>query len=221
MQIARDRDAPDRARTCSSDRHLNNFTGANQMSKSSAVKAAPGHAGDSFVIDVEKIRADARQHMDEGPVTPSYGADRETVLKLLNDSLATEIVCTLRYKRHYFMAKGIHSEAVAQEFLQHANEEQQHADTLAERIVQLGGAPNFAPDGLSSCSHSEYSEGKDLIDMIRENLIAERIAIDTYREIIRYLGDKDVTTRRIFEEILAVEEEHADDMADLLQGRNG
>ena len=191
------------------------------MSKSSAVKAAPGHSGDAFVIDVEKIRADARQHMDEGPVTPSYGADRETVLKLLNDSLATEIVCTLRYKRHYFMAKGIHSEAVAQEFLQHATEEQQHADTLAERIVQLGGAPNFAPDGLTSRSHSEYSEGKDLIDMIRENLIAERIAIDTYREIIRYLGDKDVTTRRIFEEILAVEEEHADDMADLLQGRNG
>ncbi|SAK95189.1 ferritin-like domain-containing protein [Caballeronia ptereochthonis] len=191
------------------------------MSKSSAVKAAPSHSGDAFVIDVEKIRADARQHMDEGPVTASYGADRETVLKLLNDSLATEIVCTLRYKRHYFMAKGIHSEAVAQEFLQHANEEQQHADTLAERIVQLGGAPNFAPDGLSSRSHSEYSEGKDLIDMIRENLIAERIAIDTYREIIRYLGDKDVTTRRIFEEILAVEEEHADDMADLLQGRDG
>jgi bacterioferritin len=189
------------------------------MSKSSAVKAAPGQSSDAFVLDVEKIRADARQHMDEGAVTTGYGADRETVLKLLNDSLATEIVCTLRYKRHYFMAKGIHSEAVAQEFLEHANEEQQHADTLAERIVQLGGAPNFAPDGLSSRSHSEYNEGKDLIDMIRENLIAERIAIDTYREIIRYLGDKDVTTRRIFEEILAVEEEHADDMADLLTGR--
>jgi bacterioferritin len=191
------------------------------MSKSSAVKAAPSTSSDPFVIDVEKIRNDARQHMDEGPVTASYGADRETVLKLLNDSLATEIVCTLRYKRHYFMAKGIHSEAVAQEFLEHANEEQEHADTLAERIVQLGGEPNFAPDGLASRSHSEYSEGKDLIDMIRENLIAERIAIDTYREIIRYLGDKDVTTRRLFEDILAVEEEHADDMADLLEGRNG
>jgi bacterioferritin len=190
------------------------------MSKSSAVKVAPQDKG-AFILDVEKIRADARQHMDEGPVTPSYGADRETVLKLLNDSLATEIVCTLRYKRHYFMAKGIHSEAVAQEFLEHANEEQEHADTLAERIVQLGGEPNFAPDSLVSRSHSEYQEGKDLIDMIRENLIAERIAIDTYREIIRYLGDKDVTTRRIFEEILAVEEEHADDMADLLEGRNG
>ncbi|BAN22731.1 ferritin-like domain-containing protein [Caballeronia insecticola] len=191
------------------------------MSKSSAVKAAPSQPHDAFVIDVEKIRADARQHMDDGPVTSTYGADRETVLKLLNDSLATEIVCTLRYKRHYFMAKGIHSEAVAQEFLEHANEEQEHADTLAERIVQLGGEPDFAPEGLASRSHSEYSEGKDLIDMIRENLIAERIAIDTYREIIRYLGDKDVTTRRIFEEILAVEEEHADDMADLLEGRNG
>ncbi|SPB17653.1 ferritin Dps family protein [Caballeronia novacaledonica] len=191
------------------------------MSKSSAVKAESSQSSGAFVLDVEKIRADARQHMDEGAVTTGYGADRETVLKLLNDSLATEIVCTLRYKRHYFMAKGIHSEAVAQEFLEHANEEQEHADTLAERIVQLGGAPNFAPDGLSSRSHSEYNEGKDLIDMIRENLIAERIAIDTYREIIRYLGDKDVTTRRIFEDILAVEEEHADDMADLLEGRNG
>ncbi|SAL76077.1 ferritin Dps family protein [Caballeronia arvi] len=191
------------------------------MSKSSAVKAAPNQSTDAFVLDLDKIRADARQHMDEGPVTSSYGADRETVLKLLNDSLATEIVCTLRYKRHYFMAKGIHSEAVAQEFLEHANEEQEHADTLAERIVQLGGEPNFAPDSLKSRSHSEYKEGHDLIDMIRENLIAERIAIDTYREIIRYLGDKDVTTRRLFEDILAVEEEHADDMADLLAGRNG
>jgi bacterioferritin len=191
------------------------------MAKSSAAKAAPQESRDAFVLDLDKIRADARQHMDEGPVTSSYGADRETVLKLLNDSLATEIVCVLRYKRHYFMAKGIHSEAVAQEFLEHANEEQEHADTLAERIVQLGGEPNFAPDSLKSRSHSEYKEGRDLIDMIRENLIAERIAIDTYREIIRYLGDKDVTTRRLFEEILAVEEEHADDMADLLEGRDG
>ena len=191
------------------------------MSKSSAVNTGSNQSTDAFVLDVEKIRADARQHMDEGAVTEGYGADRETVLKLLNDSLATEIVCTLRYKRHYFMAKGIHSEAVAAEFAQHAAEEQEHADTLAERIVQLGGEPNFAPDSLKSRAHSEYKEGQDLIDMIRENLIAERIAIDTYREIIRYLGEKDVTTRRIFEEILAVEEEHADDMADLLAGRNG
>jgi bacterioferritin len=191
------------------------------MSKSSAAKAEPVQSKDPFVLDVEKIRADARQHMDDGPVTSTYGADREVVLKLLNDALATEIVCVLRYKRHYFMAKGIHSEAVATEFAEHAAEEQEHADTLAERIVQLGGEPNFAPDSLKSRSHSEYKEGSDLIDMIRENLIAERIAIDTYREIIRYLGEKDVTTRRIFEEILAVEEEHADDMADLLEGRNG
>jgi bacterioferritin len=196
------------------------------MSKASAVSAAPQQSSssgktDPFVLDVEKIRSDARKHMDEGPITSTYGADREVVLKLLNDALATEIVCTLRYKRHYFMAKGIHSEAVAQEFAEHASEEQEHADTLAERIVQLGGAPNFAPDSLKSRSHSEYKEGNNLIDMIRENLIAERIAIDTYREIIRYLGDKDVTTRRLFETILAVEEEHADDMADLLEGRDG
>jgi bacterioferritin len=172
-----------------------------------------------FVMDVERIRAQARKDMDEGPVTQTYGANRDTVLKLLNGALATELVCTLRYKRHYFMAKGINSEAVAQEFLEHANEEQEHADTLAARIVQLGGEPDFAPDSLTARSHSEYKEGENLTDMIRENLVAERIAIDTYREIIRYLGDGDVTTRRIFEEILAVEEEHADDMADLLAGR--
>ncbi|CAB3747285.1 ferritin-like domain-containing protein [Paraburkholderia humisilvae] len=172
-----------------------------------------------FVIDLEKIRTQARKDMDDGPVTQSYKADRNTVLKLLNGALATEIVCTLRYKRHYFMAKGINSEAVAQEFLEHANEEQQHADQLAARIVQLGGAPDFSPDSLTARSHSEYKEGTDLTDMIRENLVAERIAIDTYREMVRYLGDADTTTRRIFEEILAVEEEHADDMADLLARR--
>ncbi|MDQ7979419.1 ferritin-like domain-containing protein [Paraburkholderia sp. SARCC-3016] len=172
-----------------------------------------------FVMDLERIRAQARQDMDDGPVTQTYKADRETVLKLLNGALATEIVCTLRYKRHYFMAKGINSEGVAQEFLEHANEEQQHADQLAARIVQLGGEPDFAPDSLTARSHSEYKEGADLKDMIRENLVAERIAIDTYREIVRYLGDADTTTRRIFEEILAVEEEHADDMADLLSSR--
>jgi bacterioferritin len=157
--------------------------------------------------------------MDEGPVTSTYSADRDTILKLLNDALATELVCTLRYKRHYFMAKGINSEAVADEFAQHAAEEQQHADQLAQRIVQLGGAPDFAPAGLASRSHSEYVEGETLTEMIRENLVAERIAIDTYREIVKYIGDKDPTTRRIFEEILAVEEEHADDMADLLAER--
>jgi bacterioferritin len=176
-------------------------------------------SGDTFVMDIKRIREDARKHMSDGPVTSSYGANRETVLKLLNDALATEIVCTLRYKRHYFMAKGINSEAVATEFAEHAAEEQEHADRIAERIVQLGGEPDFAPDGIRARAHSEYKEGTDLTDMIRENLIAERIAIDTYREIVRYLGEKDVTTRRLFEEILAVEEEHADDMADLLAGR--
>jgi bacterioferritin len=191
---------------------ISHNTGTRSQSMSNATKG-------EFVMDLKRIREQARKDMDDGPVTQTYGADRETVLKLLNGALATELVCVLRYKRHYFMAKGINSEAVAQEFLEHANEEQGHADTLAARIVQLGGEPDFAPDNLSKRSHSEYKEGKNLTDMIRENLVAERIAIDTYREIIRYLGDGDVTTRRMFEEILAVEEEHADDMADLLSGR--
>jgi bacterioferritin len=191
---------------------ISHNTGTRSQSMSNATKG-------EFVMDLKRIREQARKDMDDGPVTQTYGADRETVLKLLNGALATELVCVLRYKRHYFMAKGINSEAVAQEFLEHANEEQGHADTLAARIVQLGGEPDFAPDSLSKRSHSEYKEGKNLTDMIRENLVAERIAIDTYREIIRYLGDGDVTTRRMFEEILAVEEEHADDMADLLSGR--
>jgi len=173
----------------------------------------------SFEIDVKRVREDARRNMDQGPVTEGYGADRDTVLKLLNDALATELVCVLRYKRHYFMAKGIESESVAAEFAEHATEEQEHADRLAARIVQLGGEPDFAPQTLAARSHSEYREGTDLTDMIRENLVAERIAIETYREIIRYLGDGDTTTRRIFEEILAVEEEHADDMTDLLDSK--
>ncbi|CAB3680711.1 ferritin-like domain-containing protein [Paraburkholderia rhynchosiae] len=189
------------------------------MANTPGAQGSGSQSRDPFVMDVQKIRDDARKHMSDGPVTQSYGADRETVVKLLNDALATEIVCTLRYKRHHFMAKGINSEAVAAEFAEHATEEQEHADRIAERIVQLGGEPDFAPDGLKTRAHSEYKEGQDLTDMIRENLIAERIAIDTYREIVRYLGEKDVTTRRLFEEILAVEEEHADDMADLLQGR--
>lgn len=189
------------------------------MTKSPGVQSTESPSSDPFVVDIKKIREDARRHMSDGPVTQSYGADRTTVLKLLNDALATEIVCTLRYKRHHFMAKGINSEAVAAEFAEHATEEQEHADRLAERIVQLGGEPDFAPDGLKIRAHSEYKEGGSLTEMIKENLIAERIAIDTYREIVRYLGEKDVTTRRLFEEILAVEEEHADDMADLLAGR--
>ncbi len=172
----------------------------------------------TFLSDIQTIRQRARQHIEEGAVTAGYGADRDTVLKLLNEALATEIVCTLRYRRHYFMAKGIQSQGVADEFLAHSNEEQNHADRIAERIVQLGGEPNLSPDGLTSRSHAEYVEGESLIDMIRENLIAERIAIESYGEIVRYLGDKDPTSRRLMEEILAVEEEHAEDMSDLLAG---
>ena len=175
-------------------------------------------ANQPFLSDVQAIRKRAREHIEEGAVTAGYQADRATVLKLLNDALATEIVCTLRYRRHYFMAKGIHSKSIADEFLVHSNEEQGHADMLAERIVQLGGEPNFSPDGLLSRSHAEYVEGASLVDMIKEDLIAERIAIDSYREIVNFLGDKDPTSRRIMETILAVEEEHADDMADLLTG---
>jgi bacterioferritin len=174
---------------------------------------------DHFLTDVETIRKRARQHIEEGAVTAGYRADRETVVKLLNEALATEIVCTLRYRRHHFMAKGIQSKSIADEFLRHSNEEQQHADQIAERLVQLGGEPNFSPEGLLLRSHADYVEGKTLVDMIREDLIAERIAVDTYREIVQYLGDKDPTSRRIMESILAVEEEHADEMAELLQGR--
>jgi bacterioferritin len=171
-----------------------------------------------FLSDIQTIRDRARRHIEEGAVTESYAADRDTVIKLLNEALATEIVCTLRYRRHYFMAKGINSQGVANEFIEHANEEQEHADRIAERIVQLGGEPNFSPDGLSARSHAEYVEGDSLTDMIKENLVAERVAIESYSEIIRYLGDKDPTSRRLMEEILAVEEEHADDMSDLLTG---
>ena len=169
-----------------------------------------------FLTDIKTLRERARQHIEQGAVTEGYSADRETVIKILNESLATEIVCVLRYKRHYFMASGIHAESVAAEFLQHANEEQGHADQIAQRIVQLGGEPNFNPEGLLSRSHAEYVEGDTLLDMIKENLVAERIAIDSYREIIQYLGNDDPTTRRMMEGILAMEEEHADDLVSLL-----
>jgi bacterioferritin len=172
----------------------------------------------TFLSDIKTLRERARQHIEQGAVTAGYTADRETVVKLLNEALATEIVCTLRYKRHYFMASGIHAEGVAQEFAQHAAEEQAHADQIAERIVQLGGEPDFSPDGLAGRSHAEYVEGKDLKDMIREDLVAERIAIYSYREIVAYLGDRDSTSRRLMEEILAKEEEHAEDLVTLLQG---
>ena len=170
------------------------------------------------LTDVQTLRKTARQHIEDGAVTPGYSADRQAVLKLLNDSLATEIVCVLRYRRHHFMARGVPSKGIADEFLVHSNEEQGHADLLAERIVQLGGAPDFSPQGLVSRSHAEYIEGATLHDMIKEDLIAERIAIDSYRGIIKYLDGKDPTTQRMLESILAVEEEHADELAYFLQG---
>ena len=170
-----------------------------------------------FLTDVRTLRERARQHIESGAVTPGYHADRVTVLRLLNEALATEIICVLRYKRHYFMASGIHAEAVADEFAEHARDEQEHADRIAQRIVQLGGAPDFSPEGLATRSHAEYVEGDTLEDMIKEDLVAERIAIDSYKEIVLYLGDKDPTSRRLMEEILAKEEEHADDLANLLE----
>ena len=169
-----------------------------------------------FLTDIKTLRERARKHIEQGAVTEGYTADRETGIKILNDALATEIVCVLRYKRHYFMANGIHAESVAAEFLEHANDEQGHADLIAARIVQLGGEPNFNPEGLLMRSHAEYVEGSSLIEMIKEDLVAERIAIDSYRDMVQYLGSDDPTTRRMLEGILAVEEEHADDLVSLL-----
>lgn len=169
-----------------------------------------------FLTDIKTLRERARKHIEQGAVTEGYSADRETVIKVLNEALATEIVCVLRYRRHYFMASGINAEGVAAEFLQHSNDEQGHADQIAQRIVQLGGAPNFNPEGLLMRSHAEYVEGETLTDMIKEDLVAERIAIDSYRDIIQYLGNDDPTSRRLMETILAVEEEHADDLVSLL-----
>lgn len=166
--------------------------------------------------DVATLRERARQNVENGAVTESYSADRETVLRLLNESLATELVCVLRYKRHYFMASGLKASVAAAEFLEHAQQEAEHADMLAERIVQLGGEPEFNPDTLSKNSHAQYVAGSTLKEMVYEDLVAERIAIDSYSEIIKYIGEDDPTTRRLFETILAQEEEHADDMADIL-----
>src|ERR1051325_10537109 len=170
-----------------------------------------------FVTDIQELRRRAREHMEMGAVTSSYSADRETVIRILNEVLATEIVCVLRYKRHYYMATGIHAQAVAEEFLEHAKEEQRHADIAAERITQLGGEPNFNPEGLTTRGHSQYVEGKSLLDMVREDLVAERIAVQSYNEIIRYLGDDDPTSHIAMEQILSKEEEHADDMKKLLE----
>ena len=173
-------------------------------------------AAGAFLSDVRTLRERARRHIEQGAVTPSYKADVQTVVKLLNQAFVTEIVCVLRYKRHYYMATGINAPQAQQEFLQHANDEQMHADQIAARIVQLGGEPNFSPEGLASRSHAEYVEGESLEEMIKEDLVAERVAIDSYGEMIRYLGDRDPTTRRMLETILAAEEEHAEDLASLL-----
>ncbi|GAB4352269.1 MAG: bacterioferritin [Immundisolibacter sp.] len=170
-----------------------------------------------FLTDIKTLRKRAREHIERGAVTAGYRADVDTVIRLLNEALATEIVCVLRYKRHFFMATGINAQGIAQEFLQHANEEQAHADQIAQRIVQLGGEPNLSPEGMLTRSHAEYVEGESLVDMIREDLVAERIAIDSYREMIAYLGNDDSTTRRMLEGILAMEEEHADDLVGLLE----
>lgn len=169
-----------------------------------------------FLANIQDIRSRARAQISDGAITESYGADRDRVLQVLNEVLATEIVCTLRYRRHYYMAEGIASESVKQEFLEHAQEEQSHADRVAERIVQLGGEPDFNPSTLSDRSHAEYVEGKDLRSMIEEDLVAERIAIETYLEIARWLGDKDPTSRRLIEQILEKEEEHAEDLLSLM-----
>src|SRR5450631_2194276 len=170
----------------------------------------------SDLTDVKTLRKQARQHIDDGAVTAGYAADAQTVIKLLNDALATELVCVLRYRRHYFMAKGIESKSIADEFLVHSNEELGHADQIAERIVQLGGEPDLAPDTLTARSHAEYVPAAKLRDMIKENLVAERIAIDSYREMIEFIGARDSTSRRLLEEILEVEEGHAEELADLL-----
>ena len=173
---------------------------------------SPNHG----MSDAKELRRRAREHVENGAVTSGYRADRETVVRLLNEALATELVCMLRYRRHHFMARGLEAKSVADEFLVHATVEQGHADELARRITELNGEPNFSPEGMLTRSHAEYVEGRTLIDMIRENLVAERVAIDSYTQTIRYLGDDDSTTRRMLEGILATEEEHAEDMANLL-----
>lgn len=176
-----------------------------------------------FLSDIQELRRRARQHIEKGAVTEGYKADLQTVLRVLNEALATEIVCVLRYKRHHFMASGMNAQSVAAEFAEHAAEEQTHADQIAGRITQLGGEPNFSPEGMLMRSHSEYKEGGTLVEMIKEDLVAERIAVESYSEIIRFLGENDPTSRRLMEEILAKEEEHAEDMRSLIEklGKDG
>jgi bacterioferritin len=186
--------------------------------KASVYGGAGNGGATPFLTDVRTLRERARRRMEQGAVTENYGADPRQVIAVLNAALATEIVCVLRYKRHYYMAQGIHAEAVKAEFAEHAQHEQEHADRIAERIVQLGGEPDLSPEGLASRSHSQYVEGGSLREMIEEDLVAERIAIESYREIANWLEGKDSTTRNLMEKILAVEEEHADDLTSLLAG---
>jgi bacterioferritin len=190
------------------------------MSKKPAAKQAKSTrtTGTAGLTDVATLRANARKNIDRGAITETYSADKATVIKLLNEALATEWVCVLRYYRHYFMASGMFADTVKAEFLEHARQEQEHANKIAERIVQLGGEPDLDPETLTRRAHAEYKPGKDLRDMVKEDLIAERIAIDSYREMINYIGDRDTTTKRMLEHVLSQEEEHADDMKDLLDG---
>jgi len=175
----------------------------------------------TVLTDVPTLRANARENIEQGAITTSYSADRLEVIKLLNEALATELTCALRYRCHHFMARGINSRSIAAEFLAHSNEELAHADKIAARIVQLGGEPDFTPDSLTSRSHAEFTGSGPLGKMIKDNLIAERVAIDSYREMIQYIGDRDSTTSQMLKDILAVEEEHADELADLMQGHAG
>jgi bacterioferritin len=183
-----------------------------------AQKVSKNDTEGEFLSDVKTLRERARKNMDQGPVTDAYGADPQRVIEVLNQALATELVCVLRYKRHFFTADGREAQSAADEFLEHAVEESEHADRIAARIQQLGGEPDFNPDTLTGRSHSEYDSSGELEAMIREDLVAERVAISVYTEIINWIGDGDPTTRRMLEEILAVEEEHAEDMLDLLSG---
>ena len=186
--------------------------------KKPAKKPAATPAEDTHFTSVKTLRERARKNIDKGPITDSYVMDRKEVIAKLNEALATEWVCVLRYLRHYYSATGMLADPIKAEFLQHAQEEQAHAAQIAERIVQLGGEPDLNPDTLTERSHAEYKTGKNLKDMVRENLIAERIAIDSYRELINWIGDRDTTTKRMLMEILAMEEEHADEFRDLLDG---
>lgn len=191
-------------------------TAKEKAAKDARGQHPPRHA--TGLTDTATLRERARKHIDDGAITESYAGDRKRIIKMLNDALATEYVCVLRYYRHYFMAKGMLADSIKGEFLEHAKQEQAHAGKLAERIVQLGGEPDLNPDTLTKRSHAEYKEGNDLRDMVKENLIAERIAVDSYREMIAFIGESDPTTRRVLESILEQEEEHADEFADLLEG---